>query len=194
METQKNETLNELLDLLQIPTLSLQQSARDITQSEHRYLRDLKVNISNAFKIESLSKKEKLGIAYAVALNEKNATLAESFREQLIQEEINPAELAEIAACVSLLQVNNVFYRFRHFSKKEFYDNYPAGIKMSIMMNPELGKEYFELLSLSVSALNGCEQCVTSHEHSLIKLGVTEQKIIDSIRFTSIIKGLTSLF
>jgi lipoyl-dependent peroxiredoxin subunit D len=39
-----------------------------------------------------------------------------------------------------LMNTNNVFYRFRHFMGKDFYNNQPAGIKMSIMMNPVLGK------------------------------------------------------
>lgn len=193
METLKNETLEELLNLLQIPSISLQNNANDIVKSEHKYLKDLKINVSNVLKIESLSKKEKLSLAYAVALNEKNESLSDSFRDQLKSQEVTEAELADIAACVSLLQINNVFYRFRHFTKKTTYENSPAGIKMSIMMNPVIGKELFELLSLCISALNGCEQCVVSHEHSLVNMDVSEQKIFDAIRFTSVMKGLNSL-
>jgi len=42
---------------------------------------------------------------------------------------------------------------------------------MSVMDNPVMGKDFFELMSLTVSALNVCEMCVASHEDSLIKLG-----------------------
>jgi lipoyl-dependent peroxiredoxin subunit D len=37
-------------------------------------------------------------------------------------------------------------------------------IKMNIMMKPVTGKEFFELMSLTISAVNGCEMCVNAHE------------------------------
>ncbi len=54
--------------------------------------------------------------------------------------------------------------------------------------------EFFELMSLAVSALNGCELCVTSHEESLVKLGSSPQRIYDAIRLSSNIKGLGIFF
>jgi lipoyl-dependent peroxiredoxin subunit D len=64
---------------------------------------------------------------------------------------------------------------------------------MSIMANPVLGKEFFELVSLAVSALNGCELCVTSHEKTLVGHGSSKQKIHDAIRLTAVIKSLAVL-
>ncbi|RZM18976.1 MAG: T9SS type B sorting domain-containing protein [Pedobacter sp.] len=49
------------------------------------------------------------------------------------------------------------------------------------------GKEFFELLSLAVSAVNGCEMCVNAHEDSLIKLGTTEERIFDAVRIASLV-------
>ena len=49
----------------------------------------------------------------------------------------------------------------------------PVRIRMQIMGKPVPGKEFFELLSLAVSAINGCEMCVNAHEDSLIKPGTT---------------------
>jgi alkyl hydroperoxide reductase subunit D len=89
------------------------------------------------------------------------------------------------------LNANNVLNRFRHFTKKDIYQNSPAGIKMSIMMNPVFGKEFFELMSLVVSALNGCEMCVKSHEESVKNHGATESRIFDAIRLGSLLKSLS---
>jgi alkyl hydroperoxide reductase subunit D len=72
--------------------------------------------------------------------------------------------VAEVISCASLMAVNNVYYRFRHFMHKDFYNNAPAGIRISIMMTPVIGKELFELLSVVLSAINGCEMCVTSNK------------------------------
>jgi alkyl hydroperoxide reductase subunit D len=81
-------------------------------------------------------------------------------------------------------------YRFRHFVEKEVYNNAPARLRMNIMMNPVLGKEFFELVSLAVSAVNGCEMCVKSHEQSVLAAGSNESKIWDAIRIASIITSL----
>lgn len=160
---------------------------------DHRYLKDLKINVGNALKSQNLSRKESLIIALAVAINEKNTALIYALEELAINEGAEEKELAEVTACVSLMNANNVFYRFRHFMDKEYYNTAPAGIKMSIMMNPVLGKEFFELLSLVVSALNGCEMCVTSHEQSVLAHGGSQARIFDAVKLGAIFKSLTVL-
>jgi alkyl hydroperoxide reductase subunit D len=58
---------------------------------------------------------------------------------------------------------------------------------MQIMMKPVTGKEFFELRSLTISAVKGCEMYVNAHEDSLIKLGTTEERIFDAIRIASLV-------
>ncbi len=43
------------------------------------------------------------------------------------------------------------------------------------------------LMSLTISAVNGCEMCVNAHEDSLIKLGTTEERIFDAVRIGSLV-------
>ena len=61
------------------------------------------------------------------------------------------------------------------------------------MVKPILGKEFFELVSLAVSAVNGCEQCVNSHEASVIQHGATEARVYDAMRLAAIIKGFSTI-
>jgi alkyl hydroperoxide reductase subunit D len=164
-----------------------------IVSNDNRYLRDLKINLGNALQYQTLSKKESYLLALSVAINEKNKLAIDAFSNLALNEGATEAEIAETYACVSLLNANNVLYRFRHFTKKEVYQNSPAGIKMSIMMNPVFGKEFFELMSLAVSALNGCEMCVNAHEASLLKLGTSENRIFDTIKLTAIVRSFTSI-
>jgi alkyl hydroperoxide reductase subunit D len=104
------------------------------------------------------------------------------------------AEIAEIHACTSLMNTNNVFYRFRHYlPQAKYYHDTPAALRMGIMAKPVLTKEFFELVSLAVSALNGCELCVTSHESSVKSHGANEARVYDAIRLAAVIKGLTVL-
>lgn len=166
---------------------------RVLAQSDSRYLKDLKINVTNSLNAGTLTKKEAYLLAYAVAVNEKNEVLQKAFGAFAEKEGASDKELAEIISCTSLLNANNVYYRFRHFMHDEFYNNTQAGIRMSIMANPLLGKEFFELVSLAVSALNGCELCVTSHEKTLIGHGTAKQRIHDAIRLTAVIKSLAVL-
>jgi alkyl hydroperoxide reductase subunit D len=166
---------------------------RVLAQSDSRYLKDLKINVTNSLNAGTLTKKEAYLLAYAVAVNEKNELLQKAFGAFAEKEGASDKELAEIISCTSLLNANNVYYRFRHFMHDEFYNNTQAGIRMSIMAHPLLGKEFFELVSLAVSALNGCELCVTSHEKTLIGHGTAKQRIHDAIRLTAVIKSLAVL-
>ncbi|WP_304232101.1 carboxymuconolactone decarboxylase family protein [Jiulongibacter sediminis] len=160
-------------------------------EADTRFIKDLKINVTNVLKAETLTQKEAVLLALSVAINEKSEVLASSLTELAKSLEATDDELNEVAGCVSLMNANNIFYRFRHFmSGNENYQNMPAGIRMSIMMKPVLGKEFFELMSLALSAVNGCEQCVTSHEASVKSHGGTEARIFDSIRLVAVIKSL----
>ena len=61
-----------------------------------------------------------------------------------------PAVIAAVIVCTSLINTNNVIYRFLLVMGKDYYDYQPAAIKMSFMICPEHGKEFFELLSLVI--------------------------------------------
>lgn len=187
----QNETFLNLLNDLKIENYIPSANAQILLDTDARFIKDLKINVGNVLNnTQHLNKKEALLLALAVAINEKSALLRNSFETLAKEVGVTEAEIAETVACTSLMNTNNVFYRFRHFMHKESYNSMPAGIKMSIMMNPVLGKEFFELMSLALSAVNGCQQCVTSHEQSVLQHGASEQKVFESIKLVAIIKGL----
>ncbi len=189
----QHEGVVRLADMLGIQATSLGENLMQMARVESPYLKDLRINLSNALQYPSLSEKERTLLAYAVAVNDRVPALEEGFRSLAIAAGATEEELAETIACVSLLNVNNVFYRFRHFTKQAYYEQTPAGIKMNLMMKPVLGKLFFELMSLVISALNGCELCVNAHEESVRKLGATQEQVYEAIRLGAIIRGLTPL-
>jgi len=190
----ENETFNNLLNDLQISEYTPSSNAVYLVNTNSRYLKDLKINVGNVLNnTQYLNRKEALLLALAVAVNEKFDLLKDSFTELAKEADVTDIEIAEVIACTSLMNVNNIFYRFRHFVKKDFYSNQPAGIKMGIMMNPVLGKEFFELISLVISSVNGCEMCVTSHEQSVLQQGSTESKVFEAVKLGAIIKGLITV-
>ena len=187
------ETVKDLLADLGLPEDYSSKSLELLLAGESKYVRDLRINVKNALKADNLTEKEALLIAIATTANSKHDVLRDAFIAKAKNAEATDAEIAEAVACASLLASNNVLYRFRHFMNKEKYQQIPAKIKMSIMMKPVLGKEFFELVSTAVSAVNGCEMCVNAHEESLIKLGATEERIFDAIRIASVITSLEKI-
>jgi lipoyl-dependent peroxiredoxin subunit D len=156
-----------------------------------RYLKELKLNVSAVLGSTNMSRKDTAILALAAAANQKHDLLCGAFERLSIKEGANESEIGEVYACVSLMNVNNVVYRFRHFMhQNEYYNNHPLGLRMGLMLNPVLGKPLFELMSLMISALNGCEQCVTSHENSVRAHGVSEAAVYDCIRLGGVIRGL----
>jgi lipoyl-dependent peroxiredoxin subunit D len=187
------ETRNDLLKDLNLDENASISNLDAMSNGETRFLRDLRINVKNILASDNFTPKEAYLLAASVAINEKNKVLADSFISSASAAGATEAEVAETYACTATLAANNVFYRFKHFIKgtNSDYENMPAGIKMNIMMSPVLGKELFELMSLAVSALNGCESCVNSHEASLRKLGTSKERIFDAIKLAAIIKSLT---
>lgn len=190
----QNETFVNLLNEVGIPSYTPSANAQALLQVEAKYIKDLKINVSNVLNnSQNLNRKEALLLALSVAVNERFDLLKQSFTELAVAAGATEAEIAEVIACTSLMNTNNVFYRFRHFMHKDFYNNQPAGIKMSIMMNPVLGKEFFELLSLVVSSINGCEMCVTSHEQSVLQHNSSESRVFEGVKLGAVIKGLITI-
>jgi alkyl hydroperoxide reductase subunit D len=184
---ESTETTNELLEGLGIDTCFRTDSLALLEKGESKYLRDLKLNLSSTLTSEHLSIKECALLGLATAINNNNSPLMQYFTRVAEENGATAAETAEAVGCASLLASNNVFYRFRHFTRKEKYSQIPARIRMQIMMKPVTGKEFFELMSLAISAVNGCEMCVNAHEDSLIKLGTTEERIFDAVRIASLV-------
>ncbi|UII28779.1 carboxymuconolactone decarboxylase family protein [Fulvivirga maritima] len=188
-----NTHLAEISEDLNIQPENSNAAFDALSEGESRWIRDLKVNLKNAIKPGQLSEKEVALIGLAIASNERAEVFERFFIQKAYDAEANAEEIGEAVACASLLASNNVLYRFRHFTDKEKYNTIPAGIKMNIMMKPATGKAFFELMSLAVSAVNGCEMCVKSHEQSLIELGVTEEKIFASVKLAAIIVSATKV-
>nr|WP_067053436.1 carboxymuconolactone decarboxylase family protein [Mucilaginibacter sp. L294] len=185
--SESTEIVQELLETTGLDKTYRTPALNLLEAGESRYLRDLKLNFTSTLTSEHLSAKECALLGLSTAVNNQNAPLIAYYTGVAKQNEATDADVAEAAGCASLLASNNIFYRFRHFTQKEKYTQIPARIRMLLMMKPVTGKEFFELMSLAISAVNGCEMCVNAHEDSLIKLGTTEERIFDAVRIASLV-------
>ena len=195
MEIAQHETVINFFNDLGLPLSHSSISLQKLVNVDSRFLRDMKLNVSSVLNSTHMTKKEAYLLALSVAITERHEVLTYAFEELALKADASDAEIAETHACVGVMTVNNVFYRFKHYmAGVEYYEKQPAGLRMSVMMNPVTGKEFFELMSLVISAVNGCERCVTSHESSLKMHGATEARIFDAARIAGVIKSLCVVF
>ena len=189
---QLNETKIDLFKDLGISEDEIFRNIEIMVAGETRYLKYLRINSKTILASEDLSIKEAYFFALAVTVNEKHSLLTEAFKNKAVLNGASALELAEAFACASTLAINNVFYRFKHFikSRNDNYQAMPAGIKMNIMMNPVIGKELFELISLTESAVNGCESCLNFHEESVKRYSSSAFRIFVAVRIASVVRGL----
>ena len=191
METiTREEGVTGLLEELSLPADHAGAALDLLGATESRYVRDLKMNLKAVLKSTHIDAKGTALLALSIAANQKNTVLIGYFTQLATTNGATAEERAEAVACASLLACNNITYRFRHFTSKPKYDELRMGLRMNIMMSPATGKEFFELMSLAVSAVNGCELCVKSHEASLIALGTTEERIWDAVRLSGVVVSL----
>jgi alkyl hydroperoxide reductase subunit D len=147
--------------------------------------RDIALNLQSVLTQGALSAPQRWGVALAVALSVGNADLARAVAEDAA----DPAVIDDARAAAALMAMNNVYYRFRHQVQKPTYSERPARLRMQRLVKPATSKADFELMCLAVSAVNGCESCVRSHERSVLEQGLTEEHVHDAVRLAAVIKA-----
>jgi alkyl hydroperoxide reductase subunit D len=148
--------------------------------------KDIRLNLQAVLADGSLSARQRFGVAYACALACRSRVLCEA----LIQdggEHLDEAVLSDAQAAASLMAMNNVFYRFRHIVGKPSYSAIAPRLRMNRIAQPRTSKAELELMCLAVSAINNCEACVRSHEHTVVDGGMSEANVIDAVRIAATI-------
>lgn len=151
--------------------------------------KDIKLNLQGVLGDSSLDNDTKWGVAIACALATRQPALRDAIMTSAQSAGVSDNAVIDAQAAATLMAMNNVFYRFRHMMEKEAYNTMPAGLRMNHMAKPLTGKASFELMSLAVSAMNGCQMCLITHEQTLLKHGVTEKQINDAVRIASVMSA-----
>jgi lipoyl-dependent peroxiredoxin subunit D len=154
--------------------------------------RDLRLNLQRLLTEGALNPTESALALLATATSVEHSGLIVHARETLAELGVAKDHVLEAEECAAIMGMLNTYYRFRHFVGKE-EDYKTAGLRMTALAKPVLGKEQFEMLAFAVSAINGCENCVKAHEKTLRDHGVSVDKIHDLARLASVVKGLKTL-
>jgi alkyl hydroperoxide reductase subunit D len=151
--------------------------------------KDTKLNLQSVLEGESsLSPAQKLGVAVAAAVTARSQELKDALIERALAE-LPDAEavLDDAFAATTLMAMNNVYYRFRYMVGKESYSKRSPRLRMNRLGQVKTKKSDFELVCLAVSAMNGCQACVVSHEKAVLDGGLTEDHVHDAVRVASTI-------
>ncbi len=151
--------------------------------------RDIRLNLQAVLQEGSpsaLSPAQRWGTAVASAAASRHAGLLDAVVADA-RRAVPEAEVEDAFAAASLMAMNNIYYRFRHMIGKSAYSEKPARLRMNRLARPATSKADFELFSLAVSAINGCEMCLRSHEGVVTEAGLTEDQVHGAVRIAATI-------
>ena len=193
------------MDSFEVPTLSMEYNMSDLSpegtlpsldslfESVNSPIgRDLKLNLKRLLEEGALSPAEGYTTLLATATAVEHRPLALFARETLGRSGMPPEQIQEAAESAAMMGMLNVYYRFRHMVGNA--DDYrTAGLRMTALARPLLGKVPFEMLAFAVSVLNGCQSCIGSHEKVLKEAEVSVEKIHDLARLAAVVNSLKGL-
>jgi len=156
------------------------------------YARDLKLNLGSVLATTGapgLTEKQIWAVALASAIASRNVSFTRDI-ESLASAHLDAAYLNGARAAASIMGMNNIYYRFLHLVEDPEYAQMPARLRMNVIGNPGIDKKDFELLSLAVSAINGCGTCVASHERTLRKHEMSREAVQSAVRIAATVHAV----
>jgi len=159
------------------------------------YARDLKLNLGSVLTstgAPGLNEKQLWSIALASAIAARNTSFARSIEAES-RAHLSDADVEGAKAAAAIMGMNNIYYRFLHLVEDGEYQSMPARLRMNVIANHGIDKLDFELISLAVSAVNGCGLCVTSHEKKLRAHDVSREAIQSAVRIAATIHAVAGV-
>lgn len=153
------------------------------------YAKDIKLNLSSMANDETLSTQQLWGTFLSCALASGNAEVIRQIEEEAL-DNLSAQAVDAAKAAASIMAMNNVYYKFAGMMPE--YQTLPAKLRMNVIGNPGVEKVDFELWSLAVSAINGCQFCVESHEKILRDGGLSQEQIQTAVRVAATVKAVAA--
>ncbi|MDF0532130.1 carboxymuconolactone decarboxylase family protein [Tsukamurella sp. 8F] len=163
-------------------------SIDNLKNSVPEFAKDLKLNLSSLARSTELNEQQLWGTFLAAAAATRNATVLREVAEEAGDTLSAEAYQAALAAA-SIMGMNNVAYRAKGFLGSD-YAQVRVGLRMNVIGNPGVDKADFELWSLAVSTINGCEHCVGAHDDVVRKAGLTKEQVWEAVKVAATLQGV----
>lgn len=152
------------------------------------YAKDLKLNLSSLTRSTVLSEQQLWGTFLATAAATRNDAVFSEVADEASAHLSEEASNAALAAA-SIMAMNNVAYRAKSYLGAD-YSQVKVGLRMNVISNPGVEKSDFELWSLAVSTINGCEHCTIAHDNVVRSEGLTKEQIWEAVKVAATLQGV----
>ena len=166
-------------------------SIENLRSSMGDFAKDIALNLGTVLTPEGapeLTETQIAGIALASAYATKNDAVVAAVEAE-VHTKLDDATKRGAKAAATIMAMNNIYYRFQHYVSDEEIKKLPARLRMNIIANPGIAKIDFELMSLAVSAINGCGMCMEAHTHEVVKAGVSKTAVHSTVRIAATINA-----
>ena len=168
--------------------MSLKQFAETLPD----YAKDIRLNLGSILSDQLMPNERKLSLLLACAHGSGHKPLVDPAEAEAAGN-LPDAYANAARGAAAVMAMNNVYYRFVHLVANPEYGKMPARLRMNFIGSHGIAKEEFELLSLAVSAMNGCGMCIDSHERVLLEHGVKPETIQAAVRIAAVMKALATV-
>ncbi len=151
--------------------------------------KDMKLNLGAIASSDHLDGDQIWGVALASAYHLGEARIISALIADAREAGVADAVFEDAKAAAVLMGMNTIYYRFKHLVGKESYKTKPARLRMQWMSRPKTNKATFELISIAIAVLAGCEVCVKTHEASILQHGLSEDHVHDAVRIAAVLQG-----
>ncbi|GAA2751027.1 carboxymuconolactone decarboxylase family protein [Kitasatospora cinereorecta] len=156
------------------------------------YAKDLKLNLGSVIGNSDLPEQQLWGTVLACAMATRSAAVLRELEPEA-KANLKPEAYEAAKGAAAIMAMNNVYYRTLHLLSDKEYGSMRAGLRMNIIGNPGVDKADFELWCFAVSAINGCGQCLDSHEAVLRKAGVDREVIQASVKIAAVVQAVAAV-
>ncbi|MFF0299009.1 alkyl hydroperoxide reductase [Kitasatospora sp. NPDC004615] len=156
------------------------------------YAKDLKLNLGSVIGNSDLPAQQLWGTVLACAMATGSPAVLRELEPEA-KSQLSPEAYQAAKGAAAIMAMNNVYYRTLHLLSDKEYGTMRAGLRMNIIGNPGVDKVDFELWCFAVSAINGCGQCLDSHEGVLRKAGVEREVIQASVKIAATVQAVASV-
>lgn len=167
-------------------------SLKQFAEALPDYAKDIRLNLGSILSDQLIGEERKLGLLLSCAHGSAYKPLVEA-AEAEVSTRISEVHANAARGASAVMAMNNVYYRFVHLVANPEYGKMPSRLRMNVIGAHGIAKEEFELMSLAVSAMNGCGMCIDSHERILLEHGVKPDAIQAAVRIAAVMKALASV-
>lgn len=155
------------------------------------YAKDIRLNLSSLAGEDILNDQQKWGTFLACAMAARNTEVIRDVEAEAAKH-LSPEAVNGAKAAAAIMAMNNIYYKFTGMMSEE-YRTIPAKLRMNVIGNPGVDKVDFELWSLAVSAINGCQFCVKSHEKKVVDSGLSKDQVQAAVRIASVVHAAAAV-